>query len=50
LVAAGFPAGLVDRILLAYRRSRFKWRPTVVARTSPSCINVDRILPRNPER
>ena len=50
LVAAGFPVGLVDRILLTYRRSRFKWRPTVVARTSPSCINVDRILPRNPER
>ena len=50
LVAADFPADLVDRILLAYRRSRFKWRPTVVARTSPSCINVDRILPRNPER
>jgi NAD+ synthase len=50
LVAAGFAVELVDRILLAYRRSRFKWRPTVVARTSPSCINVDRILPRNPER
>jgi NAD+ synthase len=50
LVADDFPADLVDRILLAYRRGRFKWRPTVVARTSPSCINVDRILPRNPER
>jgi NAD+ synthase len=50
LAAAGFPVELVDRILLAYRRSRFKWRPTVVARTSPSCINVDRILPRNPEK
>jgi NAD+ synthase len=50
LVAAGFAPALVDRVLLAYRRGRFKWRPTVVARTSPSCINVDRILPRNPER
>lgn len=50
LVAAEFPEALVDRVLLAYRRSRFKWRPTVVARTSASCVNVDRILPRNPER
>ena len=50
LVAAGFPAALVDAALLAYRRNRFKWRPTVVARVSASCINVDRILPRNPER
>ncbi len=49
LVAAGFPARLVDAVLAAYRRSRFKWRPTVVARVSASCINVDRILPRNPE-
>jgi NAD+ synthase len=50
LVAAGFPLALVDGALLAYRRNRFKWRPTVVARVSASCINVDRILPRNPER
>ncbi len=50
LLAAGFPAALVDAVLLAYRRSRFKWRPTVVARVSSSCVNVDRILPRNPER
>ena len=50
LLAAGFPAPLVDAVLLAYRKSRFKWRPTVVARTSASCVNVDRILPRNPER
>ncbi len=50
LVAAGFPAALVDGALGAYRRNRFKWRPTVVARVSSSCINVDRILPRNPER
>lgn len=50
LVRAGFAAALVDAVLLAYRRSRFKWRPTVVARTSASCVNVDRILPRNPER
>jgi NAD+ synthase len=50
LVAAGFPENLVDGVLLAYRRSRFKWRPTVVARVSSSCVNVDRILPRNPER
>ena len=50
LVAAGFPPALVDAALGAYRRNRFKWRPTVVARVSASCINVDRILPRNPER
>ena len=50
LVAGGFAARLVDAVLLAYRRSRFKWRPTVVARVSTSCVNVDRILPRNPER
>ena len=50
LVATGLPARLVDAVLLAYRRSRFKWRPTVVARISASCVNVDRILPRNPER
>ncbi len=50
LVASGFPPALVDSALAAYRRNRFKWRPTVVARVSASCINVDRILPRNPER
>lgn len=50
LVDAGFPAALVDGALGAYRRNRFKWRPTVVARVSASCMNVDRILPRNPER
>ncbi len=50
LVSAGFPAALVDGALDAYRRNRFKWRPTVVARVSASCMNVDRILPRNPER
>jgi len=50
LVAAGFPPTLVDGALGAYRRNRFKWRPTVVARVSASCMNVDRILPRNPER
>lgn len=50
LVERGFPAPLVDAVLAAYRRSRFKWRPTVVARLSSSCVNVDRILPRNPER
>ncbi|HVN76968.1 MAG TPA: NAD+ synthase [Thermoanaerobaculaceae bacterium] len=50
LVAEGFPPALVDGALAAYRRNRFKWRPTVVARVSASCINVDRILPRNPER
>lgn len=48
LVAAGFPEPLVGAVLRAYRRNRFKWRPTVVARISCSCINVDRILPRNP--
>ena len=50
LIAEGAPAELVDAVLRTYRRSRFKWRPTVVARVSASCINVDRILPRNPER
>jgi NAD+ synthase len=50
LLGAGFPAALVDAVLAAYRRNRFKWRPTVVARVSGSCINIDRILPRNPER
>lgn len=50
LIAAGFPTALVDGALGAYRRNRFKWRPTVVARVSASCMNVDRILPRNPER
>jgi NAD+ synthase len=50
LVTSGFPPALVDSALAAYRRNRFKWRPTVVARVSASCINVDRILPRNPER
>jgi NAD+ synthase len=50
LVAAGFPPTLVDGALGAYRRNRFKWRPTVVARVSASCMNIDRILPRNPER
>jgi len=49
LVAAGFPATLVDAVLRAYRRNRFKWRPTVIARVSASAVNVDRILPRNPE-
>jgi NAD+ synthase len=49
LVAAGFPTALVDGVLRAYRRNRFKWRPTVVARVSASAVNVDRILPRNPE-
>ncbi len=50
LVGGGFPVALVDGALGAYRRNRFKWRPTVVARVSASCMNVDRILPRNPER
>jgi NAD+ synthase len=50
LIAAGFSVALVDGALGAYRRNRFKWRPTVVARVSASCMNVDRILPRNPER
>jgi NAD+ synthase len=49
LLAAGFTADLVDPVLRAYRRNRFKWRPTVVARVSASAVNVDRILPRNPE-
>jgi NAD+ synthase len=50
LLDAGFAPTLVDAVLHAYRRSRFKWRPTVVARISTSCVNIDRILPRNPER
>jgi NAD+ synthase len=50
LIGMGFPVPLVDAVLAAYRRSRFKWRPTVVARVSTSCINIDRILPRNPQR
>jgi NAD+ synthase len=50
LLAAGFAPALVDSVLRTYRRNRFKWRPTVVARVSSSCVNVDRILPRNPER
>ena len=50
LIAVGFPSALVDGALTAYRRNRFKWRPSVLARTSASCINIDRILPRNPER
>ncbi len=49
LIAAGFRPELVDPVLRAYRRNRFKWRPTVVARVSASAVNVDRILPRNPE-
>ncbi len=48
LLASGFAPALVDAALATYRRNRFKWRPTVVARVSASCINVDRILPRNP--
>lgn len=48
LLEGGFPAHLVEAVLGAYRRNRFKWRPTVIARVSSSCINVDRILPRNP--
>ena len=48
LLEMGFAAKLVDAVLAAYRRSRFKWRPTVIARVSASCVNVDRILPRNP--
>lgn len=48
LLDMGFGATLVDAVLAAYRRSRFKWRPTVLARVSASCVNVDRILPRNP--
>ncbi len=49
LVAAGFDPPLVKHVLALYRRNRFKWRPTVVARVSSSAINIDRILPRNPE-
>jgi len=48
LVERGFPGELVDRVIGAWRRNRFKWRPTVVARLSASAINIDRILPRNP--
>ncbi len=50
LVAGGLPPRLVEAVLSIYRRNRFKWRPTVAARVSASCVNVDRILPRNPER
>jgi len=49
LIAAGFDPSLVKHVLALYRRNRFKWRPTVVARVSSSAINIDRILPRNPE-
>jgi NAD+ synthase len=49
LVACGFAPELVSKVLAIYRRNRFKWRPTVIARVSASCINVDRILPRNPK-
>lgn len=49
LLDAGFPGELVDRVLRAYAGNRFKWRPTVVARISSSAVNIDRILPRNPE-
>jgi NAD+ synthase len=49
LLAAGFDPPLVRHVLALYRRNRFKWRPTVVARVSSSAINIDRILPRNPE-
>lgn len=48
LCAQGFPPELVAKVVATYRRNRFKWRPTVIARVSTSCINVDRILPRNP--
>jgi len=48
LIERGFPEELVDRVIAAWRRNRFKWRPTVVARLSASAINIDRILPRNP--
>lgn len=48
LCAQGFAPELVAKVLSTYRRNRFKWRPTVIARVSSSCINVDRILPRNP--
>ncbi len=50
LAGAGFDRRLVEHVLALYRRNRFKWRPTVVARVSSSAINIDRILPRNPER
>lgn len=49
LLDKGFPGELVDRVLRAYAGNRFKWRPTVVARISSSAVNIDRILPRNPE-
>ncbi len=49
LLGKGFPGELVDRVLRAYAGNRFKWRPTVVARISSSAVNIDRILPRNPE-
>jgi len=49
LLDMGFPAKLVDRVIQAYLRNRFKWRPTVLARISSSAVNIDRILPRNPE-
>lgn len=48
LVAAGFSGPLVEAVLSTYRRHRFKWRPSVVARVSGSAVNIDRILPRNP--
>ena len=48
LLAAGFSPPLVAKVLATYRANRFKWRPTIIARVSASCINVDRILPRNP--
>lgn len=50
LVSVGFDPVLVRQLLTLYRANRFKWRPTVVARVSSSAINIDRILPRNPER
>lgn len=50
LRAAGFDPHLIEHVLSLYRGNRFKWRPTVVARVSSSAINIDRILPRNPER
>ena len=49
LLDMGFPAELVERVIQAYLRNRFKWRPTVLARISSSAVNIDRILPRNPE-
>ncbi len=48
LLERGFPEELVDRVIAAWLRNRFKWRPTVVARLSSSAVNIDRILPRNP--